>query len=138
MRKAQISPEYIYLIAIIIVTTLVYIGLMTDSLTFVSSESDNVKFWRNMQVGILQITDNGDNTSIWLLNNHRENITINDVKLSNRSLSISGEIGAGEGREFISLETGFSNEVSIWMNYSIEAQDILFAIEDVPFKGVKN
>ena len=138
--KAQMAFEYMVMLAIFLGAALIFIALFSDEFQIFQSESDkdNTRFWLRQQIAIASINVEATQTEITIVNNHRENISMNNISLNGRNLNITDKIVAsGAAKQFNSSKTNFYGEVSVLFNYSIGSSEIVFTGNDVNFKGVK-
>ena len=139
--RSQIALEFLVILAIFLVGALIFVGLASDQFNFFTNEADrdNMRFWARQQVGILQVDVGSSSTNVVLLNNHRENITIDAIELNERDLNITpGNIGPNEARNFSVTKTNFYREVSVSINYTIGSQQVNFTGNNINYKGVEN
>lgn len=119
--KAQVTSEYIFFISIVLVITVIFLGINNKSIPFFNEEriQNNQEFWKNQQIGIAKV-EVRSNTSIYLINNHRETITINSIKFDDVNMSVGQKnIDPSEAKLFESNITEFDNKVFIEINYSL-------------------
>ncbi len=118
LRRAQTATEYLIILAVVIIVSLVVISSL-GGVTFIGGNTaDQVTSvqLRNLDVGILDIAQEGNTVSFILRNNQPETILISDVRVGSISCMVSSFLlGAGESRRILcSTGQGESDVRIVW------------------------
>lgn len=113
--KSQTSTEYIVILAVVFLLIGLVLVFVYDvpGLLVSGEDAQNSAYWRRAPVGIAAAYGGDFNTTVYVINNHREEITILNISVNDVFYEItensSSTIQSGEVEWFVLDEYGFES-----------------------------
>jgi hypothetical protein len=144
--KGQVSIEILTILALILIVVLTTIFFINDVPSYFSSQSikQNKDFFKHMQIGIDGILVNSTDTKLYLVNNMREYIIINNISFNDINLEISNlsswQISPGNLGIYSSNIVTLTNipvKINILINYSLGGTNYYLDYSNITYEGLQ-
>jgi hypothetical protein len=124
--KAQTATEYLIIVAVLFLIVSIVLVIVYDvpGVLVSGEEVQNAAYWRNAPIGLIGVYGGNFNTTFYIINNHREPLTILNLSINNVYYFIdrnsSAVINPGSIEWFVIDAHGFESALHFFsFGYSI-------------------
>ncbi|MFW5746187.1 MAG: hypothetical protein ACOCWQ_01400 [Nanoarchaeota archaeon] len=135
-RKAQVTTEFTTLVALLLVIAMSVITVVASSpqqMFKTQARADNL-LWYNAPVGIRQLTFNGSHAHLYLMNNGRIKMEVQEIWLDGQRFDVADMlIQPGQINAFTVAVEEVDPEVSVIIAVNSSYLEVNQSLRDVPY-----